>query len=214
MHLKSLPLILLFLGILNLYGCAQPKILIKDDVSTGSIGNHATIIIEDIRPQTDKEFTIGSIMVFNDDYGIWTLGDDMFVPTTTELLKKTINRTTSKWEKQPGKVNLKLKRLKFESNHQAELLNEGSSQLGPLGVVIAESMHGKKFEMEYDKTKPFVLGFIEADVIMTFADGKTRKKSLSAYKAVNFSSHMNVEGRMNAASTTIKALYSSFAESL
>ena len=214
MHLKSLPLILIFLGILNLYGCAQPKIVIKDDTSIGSMGNHATIIIEDIRPQTDKEFTIGSIMVFSDDYGIWTLGDDMFIPTTTELLKKTINRTTSKWKKQPSKVTLKLKRLKFESNHQAEILKEGSSQLGPLGVVIAESMHGKKFEMDYDKTKPFVLGFIEADVIMTFADGKIRKKSLSAYKAVNFSSHMNVEGRMDAASETIKALYGSFAKSL
>ena len=111
-------------------------------------------------------------------------------------------------------TSLKLKRLKFDSNHKAELLKHGSSQLGPLGVVIAESMTGKKFEMEYEQTNPVFLGFIEADVIMTFADGKTRKKSLSAYKAVNSSSHMNVEGRMNAASPTIKALYSSFAESL
>ena len=214
MHLKSLSLILIFLGILNLYGCAQPKIIIKDDISIGSAGNHAAIIIEDLRPQTDKEYTIGSIMVYNDDYGVWTLGDDMFTPTTVELLKKHINHTTSKWKNQPKEIKLKLKRLKFESNHQAQLLKEGSSQLGPLGVVIAESMHGKKFEMEYDKTKPFVLGFIDADVIMTFANGKTRKRSLSAYKAVNFSSHMNVEGRMNAASKTIKALYSSFTKSL
>ena len=214
MNIKSISLALILSGTLSLYGCAQPKIVIKDDISIGSMGNHASIIIEDVRPQTDKEFTIGSIMVFNDDYGIWTLGDEMFTPTTLDLLKKHINYTTSKWKEQPKEIRLKLKRLKFESNHQAELLKEGSAQLGPLGVVIAESMHGKEFEMQYDKTKPFVLGFIEADVIMTFTNGKTRKKSLSAYKAENFSSHTNVEGRMNAASKTIKALYSSFTKSL
>jgi len=94
------------------------------------------------------------------------------------------------------------------------MLAEGSTQLGPLGVAIAETMHGKKFELQYDKTKPFVLGFIEADVTMTFSNGKTRKKSLSAYKAENFTHHMNVEGRMDAASKTITALYRSFTKSL
>ena len=214
MHLKLVSHTLILLWSLTLFGCAQPKIVIKDDISIGSVGNNASIIIEDIRPQTDKEYTIGSIMVFNDDYGIWTLGDDMFEPTTLELLKKHINHATSKWEKQPKEIKLKLKRLKFEANHQASMLKEGSAQLGPLGIVIAEKMHGKKFEMQYDKTKPFVLGFIEADVIMTFSNGKTRKKSLSAYKAENFSHHMNVEGRMNAASKTIKELYDSFTKSL
>ena len=214
MHLKSISLALILLVTLNLYGCAQPKIVIKDDFSIGSMGNHATIVIEDTRPDTDKEYTIGSLMVFNDDYGIWTLGDEMFVPTTLELLKKHINHATSQWKAQPNEIKLNLKRLKFESNHQAELLQEGSAQLGPLGVAIAESMHGKKFETDFDKTKPFVLGFIEADVTMTFANGKTKKKSLSIYKAENFSSHMDAAGRMEAATKTIKALYSSFTKSL
>lgn len=214
MHLKSISLTLFLLVTLNLFGCTQPKIVITDDISIGSAGNNAAIIIEDIRPQTDKEYTIGSIMVYSDDYGIWTLGDDMFTPTAIELLKKHINHTTSKWKNQPKEIKLKLKRLKFEANHQASMLKEGSSQLGPLGVSIAETMHGKKFEMQYDKTKPFILGFIEADIIMTFSNGKTRKKSLSAYKTENFSHHMNVEDRMEAASKTITALYSSFTKSL
>ncbi len=214
MNAKSISLGLILFYTLTLLGCAQPKIVINDDISAGSMGNNATIVIEDTRPTTDKEFTVGSFMVFNDDYGIWTLGDEMFVPTTLELLKKHINHATSKWTTQPKEIKLELKRLKFESNHQAELLLEGSAQLGPLGVAIAESMHGKKFETDFDKTKPFVLGFIEADVTMTFANGKTKKKSLSAYKAVNFRSHMDVEGRMEAASKTVKALYSTFTKSL
>jgi len=214
MNAKPLSLVLILFYTLTLLGCAQPKIVINDDISAGSMGNNATIVIEDTRPDTDKEYTVGSFMVFNDDYGIWTLGDEMFVPTTLELLKKHINHATSKWKVQPKEIKLNLKRLKFESNHQAQLLQEGSAQLGPLGVAIAESMHGKEFEMDFDKTKPFVLGFIEADVTMTFANGKTKKKSLSAYKAENFSHHMDVEGRMEAATNTIKALYSTFTKSL
>ena len=214
MQFKFLSLILILLTTLNIIGCAQPKIVINDDISMGNAGNNATIIVEDIRPQEDKEYTIGSMMVFSDVYGIWTLGDEMFTPTAVELLKKHINYTTSKWKNQPREINIKLKRLKFEANHQASMLAEGSAQLGPLGVAIAESMHGKKFELDYDKTKPFVLGHIDADVTMTFDNGKTRNKSMSAYKAENFSHHMDVQGRMDAAAKTIKELYSTFIKSL
>ena len=214
MKFKLISLALFLFVTLNIIGCAQPKIVIKDDITIGNAGNNATIIVEDIRPQTDKEYSIGSMMVFSDVYGIWTLGDDMFTPTTVELLKKHINYTTSRWKHQPREIKIKLKRLKFEANHQASMLAEGSAQLGPLGVVIAEKMHGKKFELQYDKTIPFVLGHIDADVTMIFANGKKRNKSISAFKAENFSHHMNVQGRMDAASKTIKELYSTFIKSL
>lgn len=214
MKYNKLFLISLLVTLLTLSACSQPKIVIKDDISIGSIGNQATIIIEDLRPDSDKAYSIGSLMLYSDEYGIWTLGDDMFSPTALELLKKHINHHTSSWRTQPRQIIVKLKRLKFEANHQADLLKSSSSQLGPLGVVIAEAMHGKDFEMDYDKTRPFVLGFIDADVTMKFADGKARSKSLSAYKAENFSSHIDVQGRMSAASKTITELYQSFSYSL
>jgi len=214
MYLKRISLAIIFLSIINLSGCAQSKIIIKDDVTVGSIGNKAVIVINDVRPESDKNYTIGSIMVFSEDYGIWTLGDDMFSPTTLAVLKRYINNETSKWKVQPSVINLKLKRLKFEANHQADLLAAGSTQLGPLGVVIAEAMHGKDFEMQYDKTRPFVMGFINADVEIKFDDGKVISKSLSAAKAENFSSHMDHQGRADAASKTIKALYSTFSKAL
>jgi len=214
MQLKSLSLLVIILSLLTLSGCAQPKIIIKDDISIGSLGNKAAIIIEDIRPQDDKEFTTGSMLLFKDNYGIWTLGDKMFTPTTLELLKNYINSETSKWKKQPKSIKVKLKRLKFEANHQATMLAATSTQLGPLGIAIAEGMHGKKFELKYDKTRPYILGFIDADVYMTFNNRKTKKKSLSVYKAENFASHMDVNGRIRAATNTIKSLYSSFSKSL
>lgn len=214
MHLKFISLSIILFSTLTLFGCSQPKIAVKDDITIGSIGNTATIVIEDIRPETDKEYSIGSLMLYSDNYGIWTLGDEMFTPNAVVLLKKYLNHETSKWESRPNTIKVKLKRLKFEANHQADLLAASSTQLGPLGVVIAEAMHGKEFEMRYDKNRPYVLGFIDADVEMRFPDGETKNKSLSAYKAENFSSHINVEGRVNAAEKTIKALYSTFAKSL
>lgn len=204
----------LLIGSIVLHGCAQPKIVVTDEVSTGSQGNHATILLEDVRPEADKNYTIGSVLVFKEDYGIWTLGDEMFSPNALELLKKYVNSETSKWNPQPSAINIKLKRLKFEANHQADLLDSSSNQLGPLGVAIAESMHGKTFERDYDKTRPFVLGFIDADVKISFPDGKVVNKSLSAYKAENFSSHVDVKGRQTAAAKTIKDLLGSFSKSL
>ena len=205
---------LILFSAIFLSACSQPKIHVKDDISIGSIGNNATIIIDDARPQSDKDYSIGSMMVYSENYGIWTLGDEMFVPNTIELLKKHINYTTSKWKDQPRSINIKLKRLKFEANHQADLLVAGSSQLGPLGKSIAEAMHGKKFEMNYDKTRPYVLGYIDADVVMTFSNGAVKKRALSAYKAENFSSHMDAQGRQTAATKAITALYSTFSKSL
>lgn len=213
MQRLSLKLTILILAI-QLIGCSQPRIVIKDEISFGSLGSQASIIIEDRRPQSDKKYSIGSILVTSDEYGIWTLGDDMFEPSTLDILKNYVNRETLTWRKKPNEIKIILKRLRLEANHQADMLKSSSTQLGPLGVAIAESMHGKKFEMNYDKTRPFVLGYLDADVIIDFSNVKGVKKSISAYKAENFSSHVDVEGRMAAAEAVLKALYISFTKSL
>ncbi len=193
--------------------CAQPKIVIKDDISMGSVANTA-LSITDERPNTDKEYSIGSLLVTSDVYGIWTLGDDMFEPPVPVLLRSSINKEVTSWKIKPVSISLKLKRLKFEANHQADLLASASTQLGPLGVAIAETMHGKKFEMRLDKTKPYVLGYIDAEVTLKFKNRKPITKSLSAYKAENFSSHVDVEGRMQAATKVLKELFNTFASSM
>lgn len=209
-RITILPLIF---SLILLSACAQPKIVIKQDKTIGSIPNTA-IMINDTRPDSDKEYSIGSLLLFNDNYGIWTLGDDMFEPTVLDLLRRHINSEVSQWNTTPTSIEIKLNRLKFEANHQADMLASSSTQLGPLGVVIAEGMHGKEFETDLNKTKPFALGYIEADVKVTFGNKNTGTKKLSAYKAENFSSHMDVEGRMRAASEVLTLMFSSFASSM
>ncbi len=208
--ISTLP-VLLILSVLT--ACAQPKIVVQEDTTIGSVPN-TVITINDIRPETDKEYTIGSLMVFKSNYGIWTLGDDMFEPPVLNLLRRHIMREIAKWEATPSSIDINLKRLKFEANHQADLLATSSTQLGPLGVVIAESMHGKDFETNLSKTEPFVLGFIDAEIKVSFGGTPSKSKSLSTYKAENFSSHMDSEGRMEAAKNVLNKLFSNFAISM
>ena len=193
--------------------CAQPKIVIKDTISRGSVAE-TTLNVSDVRPADDKEASIGSLLITSDRYGIWTIGDQGFEPTVPVMLKRYIMNEIAGWRKKPKTIHMTLKKLKFEANHQADMLASSSGQLGPLGVVIAESMHGKKFELRYDKTRPFVLGFIDADVKIIYTNRKPVKKSLQTYKAKNFSSHIDVQGRQNAARSVLKSLFSEFAGAL
>lgn len=197
----------------GLAACAQPKIVINETVSSGSVPE-TTLSITDQRPSDDKEASVGSFLVMSDRYGIWTLGDEGFEPAVPVLLKRYIMKEVAGWRNKPTEIQLTLKNLKFEANHQADLLASSSSQLGPLGVAIAESMHGKKFEMNYDKTRPFVIGFINADAKLIYKNRKPVMKSLQTYKAKNFSSHMDVQGRQDAARTVLKTLFSQFAAAM
>ncbi len=203
--------ILLFLAFTT--ACTQPKIVIKDDVTIGSVAT-SSISINDERPKSDKEYSMGSVLVMSDVYGIWTLGDDMFEPPVPAIFRHSIAKEINTWKIKPTAIHIRLKRLKLEANHQASMLASSSTQLGPLGVAIAETMHGKKFEMDLDKTRPFVLGFIDADVDIRFDNSESVTKSLSVYKAENFSHHMNVEGRQVAAAKVINDLFSTFSSSM
>ncbi|MEJ2141047.1 MAG: hypothetical protein P8Y24_01610 [Gammaproteobacteria bacterium] len=210
---SSFRLLLVAVVTLLITACAQPKIVIKETVSSGSVAE-TSLVISDVRPADDKEASIGSMLITSDRYGIWTLGDEGFDPAVLTLLRRYIMKEIAGWSDKPRTIHMTLKNLKFEANHQADLLASSSTQLGPLGVAIAEAMHGKKFEMQIDKTRPFVIGFISADVKVTYANGKSVTKSLQTYKAENFSSHVDVEGRQNAARSVLKTLFTDFASSL
>jgi hypothetical protein len=210
---KSFRFLVIAFSFVFISACTQPKIVINDDITRESVAS-TTLSINDERPDTDKEYSIGSLLISSDLYGIWTLGDDMFEPPVLTLLRGAINKEITSWNTKPVSVSIKLKRLKFEANHQADLLAKTSAQFGLLGVVLAEGMHGKKFEMQLDKTRPFVLGYIDATVTLNYKNRKPVTRSLSVYKADNFSGHMNVAGRMASATKVLKELFSSFASSM
>lgn len=206
--------VLFLLSFVVLVGCAPPAYVIDDAVSSGSLGSKTTIIVDDQRPDSDKERSIGSLLVTSDDYGIWTLGDKQFQPPLVDALKNSMLKRASIKSKPPKSVTITLKRLIINSNHQADLLQSVSSSQTPLAVAIAEAMHGKKFEMDIDKTRPYVIGFVDAEVKLMYGSGKTYTKKLSLSKAENFSSHVDEAGRKKASIMVVRELMNEFAKSI
>ena len=89
-----------------------------------------------------------------------------------------------------------------------------SGGIGPLGVLIAENLHGKEFELDYDKTRPFVVGYVQATVDLTFDNNKKIKKQISISKIENLPNYMDAKGRELAAISVANQVIDSFAENL
>lgn len=195
---------------------AHKPYVIEETKTIGSLGSGATITVIDQRPGDDKKFSVGSFMVFKSDYGIMTLGDKGFSPALDELLRMRVHKAISTWEDQPKEIDIVLNKMIFQANQQADLLQSSSTSagIGPLGVLIAETMHGKEFELDYDKTRPFILGFVQATVELRFADNKKIKKDISVSKIENYSNHMDFEGREAAAISVANQVFDSFTENL
>jgi hypothetical protein len=207
-------LILTLLLPVFLIGCAPSAYVINDTKSSGSLGSKTTIIIEDMRPESDKNRSIGSLLVTSNEYGIWTIGDKQFDPHLIDLLKQNITKTTSKQTNQPKTIKINLKRLIIQANHQADLLQSVSSTQTPLAVAIAETMHGKEFEKDISKTKPYIIGFIDSVVTTQYEGGNEDSRRLSLSKAENFRSHVDEEGRKNASINVVKELMNNFANAI
>lgn len=202
--------------LLTLSGCGSKQYIIKEASTYGSAGSDTAIIITDKRPNDDKAFSYGSMMVFNSNYGIWTLGDEQFSPNLVELLKIKLHKSFSMYPVQPRSVSITLERMIIQSNHQADLLQSVSTggSLGPLGVLIAETMHGKVFELDYDKTRPFVMGLIKAKIKTTDASEAIIQEEILVSKIENFSNHMDVKGRELAAISVARKLMDNFVDTL
>lgn len=207
-------LILTLVLAVSLIGCVPPAYVINDTISSGSLGSKATIIIEDMRPESDKNRSIGSLLVTSDEYGIWTIGDKQFEPHLIDLLKQNITKVTSKQKNQPKTIKINLKRLIIQANHQADLLQSVSSTQTPLAVAIAETMHGKEFEKDISKTKPYIIGFIDSVVTTQYEGRKAYSRKLSLSKAENFRSHVDEEGRKKASINVVKELMNNFASAI
>lgn len=203
--------------LLMLQACMATKaFVVEDPVTVGSIGSKTAINVIDERPKSDREHSFGSFLVTSSEYGVWTLGDDHFAPSLLELLQIRTHREIVNWPDQPKQLTIKLKRLIVQSNQQADLLQSVSTNgsLGPLGVAIAEVMHGKEFELDFDKTRPFVLGLIDAELIIENATGQKTEKRIATSKIENFAHHMDVPGRETAAVSVVDQMMDSFTQSI
>lgn len=123
-----------------------------------------------------------------------------------DALRERVLVGLSKSRHRINKVVMTLNRLIVQNNIQASLLASGSSQLGPLGVAIAEGMAGKDFETSYDKTRPFIIAVFKGSINI---DGKVRR--LDIVKANNFNSAFDAEGKMAATRKSVTAMLDAMA---
>ena len=213
--MRSIFWIVLFIACMPACSLNKPYV-IDEDKTVGSLGSKVAITVIDTRPSDDRKFNVGSFMVFKSNYGIMTLGDESFSPPLNDLLRIRLHRHIADWKEQPKEIRINLSRMIFQSNHQADLLQGASMSggIGPLGVLIAENLHGKEFELDYDKTRPFVVGYVQATVDLTFDNNKKIKKEISISKIENFPNYMDAKGRELAAISVANQVIDSFAENL
>lgn len=203
--------LLLLLSVVALSSCAAPSAYdIGPKVSIGSLGSSAVVIIDDRRPEADKRHSYGSFLIGAKDYGIWTLGDESFTPPMMEAVRLSAMHAAARRNPAPQRIELVVERLIVQDNQQAAHLSEGGAGLGPLGVMIAEAMHGQSFERDFQKTRPFVIAFFRGKVTV---DGHTR--DVAVVKATNYRHPVaDVEGRRVATTRTMEAFLDALGEEI
>jgi hypothetical protein len=191
---------------LLLQACAAPAHRLEEPGAVGSIGSTTTISIDDKRPSEDKEFSMGSLIVASSNYGIHTLGDTQFEPPVLDAFVVRLQRGFARAKLQPQKVKIRLDRLITQDNAQAYLLRTSSMQLGPLGIWIAETMAGHRFEMSIDETKPFVLGVLKGNAEVVWSDQKTSNVPLLITRAINYPNPFAMPERIQSRVATVNAV--------
>jgi hypothetical protein len=216
-----LKLVILWLFI-SLSGCGMPVLpvyVIDDSVSDDRLEPKTTVIFEDVRPESDKSTSIGSLIATSDNYAIWTLGDKQFKPTVIELLKNRVIQASSTRKRQPKLVKIKLRRLKIQSDHKAAAYGSVKSRTyypANLGELIGEILANKLIDIDIDlsDTRPFVIAYINAEVELQYNKQKTTTKNISLVKYEYFHNYRNNEERKKAAELVVKGVTSGFAESI
>jgi hypothetical protein len=193
-------------AVIFLQACAGPKLRLEQPGAGGSLGSITTISIEDKRPADDKEYSMGSAMVFSPSYSIQTMGDEKFEPHIVETFKIRLQRALAREKQQPQTVKVTLDRLVTQANAQAYNKRSASEGLSGLHVWIAEQMAGHKFDMNIDNTKPFVMSALKGNAEVVWPDKTVTKVPLNIVHALNYPTPMHHQELQNAAVTTANAV--------
>jgi len=153
----------------------------------GTVSDTAIAVV-DKRPANDRESSIGSLLVTSDSYGIYTLGDERFVPAPLTALSQRLQRTTAASPARPQSITLTVNRFNIQHNAQAAMRHSAisSSGLTSLGMAVGEAVLGKMREQNIDMRKPFVLCYIEANADIRWSNGRSDPRKITVTKAQNF----------------------------
>lgn len=201
--------IAIFLSLVSLAlgACVTPPTYIIDSQSAlrGTVSDTAIAIV-DKRPANDRESSMGSLLVSSSNYGIYTLGDERFVPAPVTALSQRLQRATATWSSRPQSITLTVNRFNTQNNIQAAARHSAatSTSLTSLGIDLGEAILGKMREQNVDMRKPFVLCVIEANADIRWRDGRSEPRKISVIKAQNYDENTAQEqiGKIIAATVT------------
>jgi hypothetical protein len=190
MYYQRIALNLFVAAVCALIGaCAtKPTYVIDPNIQQSNVKSSVSITVIDKRPADDRESSIGSLMISSDRYGIFTVGDERFVPVPTAALANRAERVLSTMSQRPSSVTITLNRFNTQNNMQAEMRHGavGASGLGWLGVEIAEGIFGKLREQNVDARKPFILTYAEMEVEFLWPNKTRVTRKITATKASNY----------------------------
>jgi hypothetical protein len=127
--------------LLTATGCATNKPL-KYEVP--GLEKSSQLIINDLRPQSEKERKTFSLMITNEAYGIYRNGEDAVDPSPVRLLQHNIYE---KFSSSSAPIEVKLYHFVTYTNARAALKKVAvGSIFGPVGAVIANSTNNKTLE--------------------------------------------------------------------
>ena len=170
----------------------------------GTVSDTAIAVI-DKRPAKDRESSMGSLLITSDSYGIYTLGDERFVPAPLTALSQRLQRATATWPSRPQSITVTVNRFNTQNNAQAAMRHGAMNSTGltSLGMDIGELILGKMREQNVDMRKPFVLCIIEASADSRWNDGRSEPRKISVIKAQNYDENAGAgQGKIIAATVS------------
>ncbi len=202
-----IPTLLLTIITLALGACVtKPTYTIDSEAPLRGTVSDTTIAVIDKRPANDRESSFGSLLITSNSYGIFTLGDERFVPAPLAAFTQRLQRATATWPSRPQSITVTVNRFNTQNNVQAAMRHGAMSSTGltSLGMDLGEFMLGKMREQNIDMRKPFVLCIIEASADNRWSSGRSEPRKISVIKAQNYdeAASEDQKGKIIAATVT------------
>ena len=166
----------------------KPTYTIDSEAPLRGTVSDTTIAVIDKRPANDRESSFDSLLITSNSYGIFTLGDERFVPAPLAALTQRLQRATATRPSRPQSITVTVNRFNTQNNAQAAMRHGAMSTSGltSLGMDLGELMLGKMREQNVDMRKPFVLCIIEASADSRSRGSRSEPRKISVIKAQNY----------------------------
>lgn len=166
-------------------------------------------MVEDRRPDSDRNHSYGSLFVGSSDYGVFTLGDVSFKPPIMDAVRSRILQAAANMPQAPIRIEITVDRLIVQDNKQAVFLQESSGAALGFGIYAASLIRGEFISFDYDKTRPFIIAQFKGKITV---DGEARE--LVVTKINNYRHQNDSEAQRAALGKTMEAFLSEFSDAV